>query len=241
MKFLLRTVSAGIMALFLSFPIYSYDFFIEGEKLFRENKPLEAAPLLYQASLLNDVNPKVFIYLGICYKQSGKFADAISIFMKGTSAPGTDRKVLFFNAGSIYFIQNLFTEAETMYSRSVEIDSAFAPAYLNRANTRVKLEQFAKAIDDYRIYLTLDPASGQKEPITQLVALLSGEIRDREVAIIKAEAEKAANEAEKKAAAERYQQLLDSVNASLQAVDRASTLSAGSEDVMNYNEEGQLE
>jgi len=219
----------------------AYDYFAEGERLFRENKPAEAIPLLFQASQTQGTDPRVFVYLGICYQQTGKYADAISTFMKGTSAPGTDRKTLFFNAGNVYFIQNSYAEAVTMYSRAIGIDSAYAPAFLNRANARVKLEQFPEAVNDYTMYLTLDPASWQQEPIRQLIALLSGEIKAKKEAALRAEAEKAATEAEKQAAAERYKKLMDDVSASLQAVDNASTLSAGSEDVMDYNEEGQLE
>ncbi len=236
-----KTLVASLVLLYASAFAYSFDYFAEGERLLRENKPIEAAPLLYQASQAEGTNPKVYEYLGLCYQKTGKYADAISIYMKGTSAPGTDRKLLFYNAGTTYFIQKLYSESETMFSRSIEIDSAYAPAYLNRANTRVMLEHFADAIGDYTMYLTLDPATAQEGPIRQLVALLSGDMKNREVAQAKAEAEKAATEAEKKAAADRYQKMLDDVNASLQAVDAASTLSAGSEDVMNYNEEGQLE
>lgn len=225
----------------IALPAFTYDYFAEGERLFRENKLLEAAPLLYQASLLTGTDPRVFVYLGLCYNKAGKYADAISVFMKGTAVPGTDRKVLFFNAGTVYFTQKMYTEADTMFSRCIEIDSAFALAFLNRANTRVNLERFPDAIGDYTVYLTLDPASSQEGPIRQLISLLSGEIKDREAVAIKTEAEKAATEAQKKAAAERYQKLLDEVNSSLQAVDGASTLSAGSEDIMEYNEEGQLE
>lgn len=222
-------------------PAKALDFFAEGERLFRENKPAEAAPLLYQASLMAGTDPRVYVYLGLCYQQTGKYADAISVFMKGTSAPGTDRKVLFFNAGNVYFLQNLFAEADSMFSSCIKIDSAYAPAYLNRANTRVKLEQFSKAVDDYTIYLMLDPATWQKDSIRQLIALLTGEVRAREEAVQRSAAEKAAAEAERLAAEERYKKLLDEVSASLQSVDAASTLSAGSEDVMDYNEEGQLE
>lgn len=225
----------------MSLPAMAYDYFAEGERLFRENKPADAIPLLYQASQIQGTDPRVFVYLGICYQQTGKYADAISTFMKGTSAPGTDRKTLFFNAGNVYFIQNSYTEAVTMYSRAIGIDSAYAPAFLNRANARVKLAQFPEAVNDYTLYLTLDPASWQQEPIRQLIALLSGEIQAKKEAALRAEAEKAATEAEKLAAAERYKKLMDDVSASLQAVDNASTLSAGSEDVMGYNEEGQLE
>ncbi len=217
------------------------DYFSEGERLFRENKPAEAIPMLFQATQGASPNPKSFIYLGLCYQQTGKYADAISAFMKGTSAPGTDRKALFFNAGTVYYIQKLFAEAEAMYTRSIDIDSAYAPAYLNRGNARVQQSAFKGAVEDYRTYLTLDPATWQADAIRQLIDLLSGEVSRQEDEIARLAAEKAAAEAEKAAAAERYKQLLDEVSSSLQSVSDASTLSAGSEDIMDYYEEGQLE
>jgi tetratricopeptide (TPR) repeat protein len=237
-----------IVMLFVAVSGFSYDYFAEGERLFHENKLKEAIPLLYQASTISGTDPKVFSYLGICYQGVGKYADAISIVMKGVSVSGTDRKVLFFIAGNSYYLQNMYAEAETMYSHAIEIDSAYALALLNRAGTRIRLEQFQKAVDDYTIYLTLDPASCQKDSIRQLISLLSGEIQARADATAKAEAAKAAAaaeqataEAEKKAAAERYQKLLDAVSSSLQSVDGASTSSTGTENVMDYNEEGKLE
>jgi tetratricopeptide (TPR) repeat protein len=225
----------------LAFRAFPLDFFAEGQRLFRENKPAEAIPLLYQASLTSGTDPRVYTYLGLCYQQTGKYPDAISIFMKGSSAPGTDRKVLFFNAGNVYFIQELYSESETMYSNAIGIDSAYAPAWLNRANSRVKLKKFALAIDDYNMYLMLDPATWQKDSIVKLVSLLSAEKTSAEEAAQRVAAQKAAAEAEKAAADERYRKMLDTVSSSLQAVDGASTLSAGSEDIMSYNEEGQLE
>jgi tetratricopeptide (TPR) repeat protein len=222
----------------VAFPL---DFFAEGERLFRENKPAEAAPLLYQASLATGTNPLVFNYLGLCYKMVGKYDDAISAFMKGASAPGADRKTLFFNAGQVYHVREMYGEADSMYSKAIEIDSSYAPAYLGRANARVKLESYQKAVDDYQVYLMLNPASWQKDSIRQLVSLLSGAIKEREETAQRAEAERIAAEVEKKAAAERYQKLLDEVSSSLQSVDEASTRSAGSENIEDYDEEGQLE
>lgn len=217
------------------------DYFSEGERLFKSNKPEEAIPMLFQASQLTGTDPRVFIYLGLCYQQTGKFADAISTFMKGTSAPGTDRKVLFFNAGNVYYVQRLFSEADAMYSRSIALDTAYASAYLNRANARVETSRFKEAVEDYRTYLVLDPATWQGDSIRQLIELLSQEVARQEDSAARAAAEKAAAEAEKAAAAERYRKLLDEVSSSLQSVNDASTLSAGSETIMEYNEEGQLE
>ena len=237
----MRFFTAFLMLFLLNLPVFSYDYFAEGERLFRENKPAEAIPLLYQASLATGTDPKVYMYLGLCYQQTGKYADAISIFMKGTSVAGTDRKLLFYNAGNVYYLQGMFSESEAMYSRAIVLDSAYAPAFLNRANARVQLQSFKGAITDYKNYLMLDPATWQKDSINQIIGLLSDDLKTREDAAVKAKAEKAAAEAEQKASAERYQRLLDEVSSSLQSVDGASTVSAGSEDVMNYDEEGQLE
>ncbi len=234
-------ILAACFFCFCRFPVFSIDYFKEGEKLFRENNPSQAIPLLYQASQQSQVNPKVFIYLGLCYQQEGKFSDAVSTFIKGTTLPGADKKVLFFNAGNIYFSQELFTQAEEMYSRAIQADSSYAPAFLNRANCRIKLQEFDGAIQDYSIYLTLDPATWQKDSIQQVLALLNQEKIARQEAAARAEAERAAAEAERKAAEERFKKLMDEVNSSIQAVDGASVFSAGSEDVMGYDEEGDLE
>lgn len=236
-----KSVFTACILTFAVFGLFSIDYFAEGERLFRENKPVEAIPLLYQASVQGGTDQRVFLYLGLSYQQTGKYADAISSFMRGTSMPGTDRKSLFFNAGNVYYLQNQFIEADMMYTRTLETDSAYAQAYLNRANTRVNLSRFKDAISDYTVYLTLDPATWQKDSIQQLVNLLSGALQEEEALALRSEAEKLAKEAERKAAEERYQQLLDAVSTSLQSVDNASTLSAGSEDIEFYDEESELE
>ena len=100
--------------------LFAVDYYREGEELFRRNAPAEAIPLLYQASLQPGTDPRVFVYLGLCYQQEGKYSDAVSTFIKGTSAPGADKKVLFFNAGNVYFTQQLFPQAEEMFSQLVK-------------------------------------------------------------------------------------------------------------------------
>ena len=232
---------SALCAMFFLAGLPAMDYFSEGERLFRQNRPEEAIPLLYRASLQEGSDPRVFIFLGLCYQQVGKNADAISTFIRGTSVRGTNTKVLYFNAGNVYFSQDSFSEAVTMYTRAIEADSAYAPAYLHRANAQVKLEFFPQAVEDYRMYLTLDPASWQSDSIRQLMALLAGEIKAQEERTLREEARRLATEAEKKAEEERYRRLMDEVSSSLQAIDQASTLSAGSESILLYDEEGDLE
>lgn len=236
-----RRIFMGFFVLVACGNAMAYDYFAEGMRLYKEGKPAEAAPMLHQASLLEGADPRVFSYLGMSYQQTGKYQDAISAFMRGASVPGTDRKWLFFLAGNVYSVQKLYKEAETMYARSIEVDTAFAPAYLGRANARVPLRLFAPAVEDYAAYLTLDPATWQGDSIRQLIALLSDEAKRQAEEASRAEAQRVATEAEKAAQEERFKKLMDEVSASLQSVDAASTLSAGSEDILEYDEEGQLE
>ncbi len=236
-----RLVGAVVMCMLSLSRSWSYDIFEDGVRLFREGKYDEASPLLYKASVSPNADGRVFVLLGLAYRQMGKYADAISAFMRGTQAAGTDRKTLFFNAGYVYYIQGQYGEADSMYSKAIELDSAWAPPFLNRANARVKLERFDAAVADYTAYLTLDPATWQRDEITKLVSLLTAEGQNRRESQARAEAARVASEAEKAAQEERLRKLMDEVSASLQAVDAASTRSAGSEDILEYNEEGQLE
>jgi len=237
----LRLCLMGFSLFYCALSIHSYDYYSEGVQLFREGKMEEAIPLLYNASLQKEVDGKVFLYLGLSYQQTGKYADAISALMRGVSVQGTDKKALFFNAGNVYFLQKLFQQAEGMYSRALETDSSWAPAYLNRANSRVEMGSYEGAVEDYSTYLMLDPASWQEPSIRQLISLLSGEIKAKKDAEVRDEAARIAREAESAAQAERMRKLMDEVSSSLQSVDEASIFSAGSEDVLDYNEEGQLE
>ncbi|HOC29804.1 MAG TPA: hypothetical protein PKH40_08995 [Treponemataceae bacterium] len=221
--------------------MYALDYFTEGVRLFRDKQYAEAVPLLYQASVSERPDPKVFLYLGLSYQYTGKLADAVSAFIRGTAMNGTDRAVLFFNAGNVYFIQDMFTEAEAMFNKSVEANASYARVWLNRANARVRLGKFAEAVQDYTQYLYLDPATWQQGAIRQMITVLQAEENEKQSAVLRAEAERATAEAERKAAEERYQKLLDAINSSLQSVDDASTVSAGSEQILDYNEEGQLE
>lgn len=291
--------------------LFAADYYAEGEALFRANNPAEAIPLLYEASLQPDANPNVFVYLGLCYHQEGRYDEAVSAFMRGTLANGADTKALFFNAGNVYFDQELFSQAEDMYTRAIQANGSYAPAYLNRANARVKLQKLGEAVQDYSTYLTLDPASWQKDSIASLISLLNqsgaavagaagaggygagvggaavagagagaaigagvagaagvagivggagsgaaGSSVDGAVGATgsggisggagiagagAAGGSSAGSDAERAAAEERFRRLMDEITSSLQSVDGASVFSAGSEDVMGYDEEGEIE
>ena len=76
--------------------------FAEGERLFRQNDPRGATVYLEKAAASLSY-PKAFVYLSVAYYQLGMYAESIDACERGMSVPGTDKKVLAFNAGNSAF------------------------------------------------------------------------------------------------------------------------------------------
>lgn len=255
--------------LFFSFSSIFADNFETGEKYFRMNKPSEA--IAYFTKALDDVgvNLNIYNYLGICYYQIGKNAEALRTFEQGLKKTGTNKRVLYFNAGNVAYTMGDFQKAENNFSLAIVADPDYTSSYLNRGNSRMKLDKLLAAKEDYEKYLILEPEAEQRENIEKVIALIDTEVvlREKETerlaqeaARIKAEeeriaaeleaqrkeaeriaAEKAAKEAElARQEAERRRKLLDEVAATLQSAE-SSNISAGIDSVMEYDYESELE
>ena len=262
------------------FCIFGSENFFLGEKLFKENKPAEAINYLRLAMTEENVDKKVYNYLGLCYYQLGKNQESLDTFLKGTTISGTNKRQLFYNAGNSAFALGQFSRAVEFYSYSLVADGTFSNAVLNRANAYFNLVQYQDAIIDYKHYLEIEPNTDQRDMILRLIALLEEElvlqeeeakkmaeeqerlrleeeriavemakyeeIRRQEEAVRRAEeeriaAEKAAIEAELKAQEEEWRRkLLEDVAAAVQE-NESTNVSAGSEGVITYEYEEELD
>ncbi|MDR0400584.1 MAG: tetratricopeptide repeat protein [Treponema sp.] len=229
------------------------DSFKRGEELFMANKPQEALGLLETAVARDPAPLKPYLYLGIVYQQLNRVDDAVAIYRKILPRAGEETSRVAFNLGNLYFLQGNAEYAEEFYSRAVEADSAYGPAYLNRANLRMKQGDPAKALPDYDLYLSLEPRSPQRPQIEQLCAMVRAEFAAEERRRILAEEEaerehrRAAAEAERQRilaeeAEVRRQALLRELSESLQsAAEETRGASAGSEEIRGYDGEFELE
>lgn len=242
----LLTYLAVLSLMLIVQPLYSQTAFKDGMDLFQNNKPEEA--LLHFEKALEDpgTDSRTWLFTGLCYYQLGRYDDGIAVLRKGLSVPGTDKKLLYLNLGNIYFAQNKNTFAEEMYSQALLLDPNFAPALLNRANSRIKLNKLEEAGSDYNEYLKIVPNSSQKTNIENLLALLQqqkeAEALEKE-RIAKEEAYKQEQlEKARKEEEERRQRILKAVEDSLKTNAGETTgISAGAEGVVDYQEESELE
>lgn len=248
-----------ILILFLFVIFYAFpDAFSEGEKLFKANKPEQAISFFEQAILSETVSPSVYNFLGLSYYQVGKYQQSLDSFIKGTSKDGTNKRILYYNAGNTAFAMGNYSLADQYFSIAYAADNNFSSALLNRANTKMKLDKLQEASDDYTQYLVIEPNSEQRPSIERMIALIAGELKLREEekiareqeelrlkeeqARIAAEMEKLRIEQEKQAAieAERRKKLLEDIAASLQSAD-STNMSAGTDGVMEYEYESELD
>jgi tetratricopeptide (TPR) repeat protein len=148
--------------------------FQKGEELFMQDKPREAAALLENALRQEPRNETIYLYLGICYEQLGNRDKAIAIMRKGLEFAVLHKDLLYFNMGNNYYGKGEGEQAFEMYSKAIEENGSFNDAYLNRANTAVKLDKLEEALNDYRFYLVQEPDTAQRPQIEQMIQLLEG-------------------------------------------------------------------
>jgi tetratricopeptide (TPR) repeat protein len=167
------------------------------------NRPQEALGFLEGVLIQDPGNVRASLYLGVVYLQLGRPEDAIAIYRKILPRAGNEAARVAFNLGDVYFSLGNNEYAEEFYTQALALDIAYAPAYLNRANLRIKKGDLMEALPDYELYLTLEPRSPQRPQIEQLIALIRGEYAAAERRRILAEEEaerqriKAAEEAER--------------------------------------------
>ncbi|MDR2257565.1 MAG: tetratricopeptide repeat protein [Treponema sp.] len=214
---------------------FSQSNFNRGEELFMLNKPREALVFLENAVAEDPAHVTAFYYLGMAYQQLGRIDEAIAAYRKILPRAGKETARVAYNLGNAYYMKGNTASAEQCYTQALDEDPVFAPAYLNRANTRVKSGSLKTAIVDYELYLSLEPGSPKKPEIERLIAFIREEFAEEERR--KLLAEEAA-----RAEAERRRRLLEEVSASLQsAAEDSRGLSAGAEDVLGYEGEFELE
>ena len=215
--------------------VFGQSNFSRGEELFMQNKPSDAQVYLENAVVDDPANVQAFLYLGITYEQLGKLNEAVSVYRQILDRAGDKTALISTNLGNAYFRLGNFSAAESSYSRALAADTGYSPAYLGRANTRIRTGALSDAVTDYQAYLSLEPGSAKRPEIERMVTYIRSEFAAEQRR--KLLAEEAAREE-----AERKQRLLDDVASSLQSAGGDSQgLSTGADTVEGYDNDFELQ
>jgi len=209
--------------------------FTKAEDTFLRNKPQEAIPMLEAVLAEDPASVKAAMYLGIAYQQVKRWDDAISLYKKLLNRAGVDVAQVAYNLGNVYFAKGSAAFAEEYYTLAIQKNDTYSSAYLNRANSRIKVGNLKAAVQDYTTYLSLEPSSPKRPQIEQMLALIQAQFAAEEQKKLEAEAAAKAEE-------ERRRRLLEEVSASLQAAsEETKGLQASTEQVQSYDGEFTLE
>ena len=159
------------------------------------------------------------------------------------------RAQIYFNLGNVQSKQGNPEAALVSYGSAIGAQRSFVDAYLNRANLKMRQQNFAGALEDYKSFVQLAPNHAQTPQVRRLILALEGQIEAQEATRLaeeaaerqrqieaQAEAERQAREAERLAREEeeRKRNLLDSVFNSLGTASTApSTLGTGADTVIH--------
>ncbi len=168
-----RRIAFILVILLAGLPAFSAsNFFEKGEALFIQNQPREAEPLLESALNDDPSNEKVYLYLGIVYQQLGDLDKAIDVLKRGLSISASYKDLMYYNIGNDMFARKDYALAEQMYSQALDVNKNLAEGYLNRAQARMQLQSYDGAVDDYTVFLQLQPQDPQRPKIEELIRLL---------------------------------------------------------------------
>jgi tetratricopeptide (TPR) repeat protein len=195
------------------------------DELLLYNKPAEALPLYQAAVEQNPQDPDLYLNLGYVYELLGQPGKAVQLYQKGSTIARIDRdRFLVAMARNLHKMER-FSEADEQYSRALEYNPTNYAVYLNRGNTRVRLNEYQKAINDYSAYLSLEREPSQETQVRQMITLLRGILEQEK-------AQALADEQRRKEEEARQQALLDSVLSSLDDVTKdTQSISAGAEQI----------
>lgn len=181
-----RKVLSILIFLAVSLRLYAET---EGEKLFRSNKPDQAAPVLEKEIISGKASSNAYNYLGLCYFQMGNYQKSVEAFNRGINAPGTDKKILAFNQGNSYYAMGDYANAAKSYSLTIAVDPSYTKALLNRANTYLMAKEYPKCIKDYELFLQLEPNDPQRPQIEEILALLRKHAKEEEERVLREQQE----------------------------------------------------
>lgn len=189
----------------------------EGEKYFSQNNPSLAAEILEKEIAEGSKRTEAFNYLGLSYFQLEQYEKSVEAFERGIKTPGTNKKLLAYNGANSCYAAKNYEKAAEFFSLACTADPGFSQGFLNRANTYLMMQDYSKAIEDYKTFVGLEPDHAKTPDVNRMIAALEIEIvrleEEARIAIEEAErqrieeekiaAEMARVEAEKKAAEEK--------------------------------------
>lgn len=101
--------------------------------------------------------PSIYSYMGVCLKDTGRYAQAIEVLKKG-EAIDQDRTDIYNTMGFCHFMLKEHEKAINCFENVLRIDPGSAIDYANIASNYRDMGEKEKAIEYYHMALAIDPS-----------------------------------------------------------------------------------
>lgn len=199
-----------------------------GKRLFMENKPEDAIIWLELALGEDTGNKHIYNFLGIAYEQTGKNQKAIDIYNRGLDYAGNLESQFLTNIANNMVILGNYDSAINLYSKAM-ISGYNGDALRNRAGEYLRKQLYDEALLDYKEYIAMEVDPYQGEEIKKLINLLEFKLDQIVIQTVEDERKRLEKEARQR---DLINQVLNSLST---AGDGTTNLSAGTENVEDYN------
>ena len=156
-----------------------------GESYFMAGKA-EKAIETFKKLLEVENSARSFAFIGLSYRNLGRFDDAKEYFQKGLKLDPKNSLCLF-NLGFIAERQGDAARAEEMFQQTLRVNPDFPDALLELANLRTAAKRLPEAVDLLRRYVKVshDPATGYYKLAMAERSLHQNEAADRDLSVFK--------------------------------------------------------
>lgn len=173
-----RFFFACLLGLFLS----HWSLFSEspGAAQFKKNKPAAAIPMLEAAIENGTAESDDYNFLGLAYYQVGNYEKSLETFEAGFLVAGTNKRILAYNAGNTAFAMQDYERADEYFSLALIAAPDFKEAILNRANARLRQNNYSGALEDYKHFMEIAADDINAPTVSQMIIVLTEEVKKRE-------------------------------------------------------------
>lgn len=133
--------------------------FYRGRNLYDQGMVENALSFFERALNLNPKEedlPYLYSYQGCCYRDLGRYRDAIEVLEKGRKFDD-ERPDIHNILGVCHFKEGVYERAAHHFKRAVELNPVSAIDYANLALNLERLERNEEAITNYKVALSMDP------------------------------------------------------------------------------------
>ncbi len=127
-----------------------------GRLYYLDGKSRQAISQLAQLSPPYSEDPQVLFYLGLCYEDIGKLAEAQAFYLDVVRLK-PNNVLAYLRLGNIYYAKQMFKQARQIYQRVASLDPSAIDVHRRLAECSTKLGEFTQAYEQYAKCVAIHP------------------------------------------------------------------------------------